>query len=334
MKNLLLALFTFLTVSAIAQGNREISIDFSYIFSGTTPVSFGASTHTHTDGAEIRFDAANYYVSNIRLVPTTGPEVAYDTILLITDLNAGQPFMLGQVPVGEYQTIKFDIGMDSARNHGDPTIYPFGHPLALSSQAMHWSWNSGYIFMKVDGQADTTAAQTGIDVTFAYHIGGMNFRREVSVPIDLEVDINTQLVQAHIDFQLSTLLTGLDIMGGNDLITHTMGNLPLANTVINNAQSAFIGEVEKTQITSVGDVAASQLLSLYPNPMTQNTTLKFATLGSNAVVTVLSLSGKTIFTQPVDGNQLTLERSQFPAAGVYLVKVQGVETAVRKLVVY
>jgi hypothetical protein len=263
-----------------------------------------------------------------------GAEVVYDTILLITKLNAGQPFLLGQIPVGEYETIKFDIGIDSIRNHSDPTLNPAGHPLALTFPSMHWSWNTGYIFMRVEGEADTTAAQTGINVAFEYHIGGDNFLREVSVPIELQVDANTQLVQAHIDFQLSTVLTGLDIMGGNDLITHTMGNMPLANTVIGNAQSAFIGEVEKTQISSVGDVAASQLLSLYPNPMTNSTTLQFTTLGSNAVVTVLSLSGKTIFTQALDGNQLTLERSQFPAAGVYLVKVQGAETAVRKLVVY
>lgn len=334
MKHYLLTLLLLSSLTGFAQGNRELSIDFSYLFGGNTAVTFGSSLHSHTDGAQIRFDAANYYVSNIRLVPTAGADVLYDTVLLIAASNAGQPFTLGELPVGEYQTIKFDIGIDSARNHSDPSTYPVSHPLFLQSPSMHWSWSSGYIFLRVEGQIDTSATLSGVTVDYEYHIGMDNFRKEVSIPIVLTVDATTQSISANIDLLLGTVINGLNLKTATDVSTHTMDNMPLANTVMTNTQSAFVGTVSKVQLTGIGDVKASPKLSIYPNPLVNSATLEVNAPGNFTSIEVVDVTGKTIFTQAMDGNSVKLFRSQFPAAGVYMVKVNGDHTVVRKLVVY
>ncbi len=334
MKHYLLSLLLLISLSGYAQGNRELSIDFSYLFSGNTAVELGTSLHNHTDGAGIRFDAANYYVSNIRLVPTSGADVVYDTVLLINATNAGQPYILGELPVGDYQTIKFDIGLDSARNHSDPSTYSAQHPMYLQSPSMHWSWSSGYIFMRVEGMIDTTAAQTGATVAYEYHIGTDNYRKEVSVPIALQVDANTQSISANIDLLLGTVIGGLNLKTAADVSTHTMDNMPLANTLITNTQSSFVGDVSKVQLTGISDVKASQKLSIYPNPLVSAATLEVNVPGNFTAIEVVDVTGKTIFKQGMDGKTIKLYRSQFPAAGVYMVKVSGDHTVVRKLVVY
>lgn len=334
MKHYLLALLLLSSLTAFAQGNRELSIDFSYLFSGTTAVQQGTSLHTHTDGAQIRFDVANYYVSNIRLVPISGADVAYDTVLLISAANAGQPFTLGELPIGDYQTIKFDIGIDSARNHSDPSTYLPNHPLYPQSPSMHWSWNSGYIFLRIEGQIDTTTALTGATVDYEYHIGTDNFLKEVSIPIVLTVDANTQSISANIDLLLGTVINGLDLKTATDVSTHTMDNMPLANTLIANTQSAFVGEVNKVQLTGITDVKTSQKLSIYPNPLVSWANMDINATGNFTTVEVVDVTGKTVFKQTLNGNNTKLYRSQFPAAGVYMVKVSGDATVVRKLVVY
>ncbi len=333
MKQLLLIFLVAISISVYGQGNRELIVDFGYLFSGQTPVQIGSSEHAHTDGATVKFDLINYYVSNIRLVPITGTEVSFDTVLLVRGDNVG-PFTIGEVPVGTYNSIKFDIGVDSITNHGDPSVYASSHPLAYTS--MFWSWNSGYIFMKVEGELDTTVAQTaGPTLPFEYHVGADVFRKEVTVPItDLVVDANTQTLAANIDLILSNVLGNLDLINAADIFTHTMDNIPLATTVANNFQTAFVGEVTKTQLSAINDIEASSIISLYPNPLVGQSTLKVSNGDVFSIVEVLDITGKIIFTQTLDGGNIALNRSQFPAAGIYMVKVQGESTAVRKLVVY
>lgn len=334
MKHYLLPILLLLSVGVYAQGNRELSIDFNYLFSGSTSVELGTSAHTHTDGAQITFDAANYYVSNIRLVPISGADVVYDTVLIINATNAGLPYQLGQLPVGAYQSIKFDIGLDYDRNHSDPSTYNAVHPMSFQSPSMHWSWSSGYIFVRIEGMIDTSATLTGATVPYEYHIGTDNLLKEVSVPIALEVDANTQSISANIDLLLGTVIGGLSLKDAADVSTHTMDNMPLANTLMTNMQSAFVGEVNKVQLTGISDITASQKMSIYPNPLVSSATLEVNNSGYFNTIEVVDVTGKTIFKQALNGNSVKLFRSQFPAAGVYMVKVSGEGSIVRKLVVY
>lgn len=77
-------------------------------------------------------------------------------------------FVRGTAPIGNYQGLRFTLGVPPALNHSDPTTAP--SPLNLT--AMFWSWQAGYKFLKLDlapvRDASATPAPTQ---AFSLHVG-------------------------------------------------------------------------------------------------------------------------------------------------------------------
>lgn len=65
------------------------------------------------------------------------------------------------------------LGVDTAYNHQDPSAFPNGSPLNISNAGtMHWGWNPGYIFINIEGKADTLIDGVDqLDLSFSYHVG-------------------------------------------------------------------------------------------------------------------------------------------------------------------
>ena len=97
-----------------------------------------------------------YYVSNFTLVKADGSETNFKNYQL---LDASEPssltFALDSVLNGEYTSVKFLIGVDSSRNHTgvqDGALDPV--------HGMIWSWNTGYIFFKHEGNFKDSTGTT------------------------------------------------------------------------------------------------------------------------------------------------------------------------------
>lgn len=73
----------------------------------------------------------------------------------------------------KFPSLAFVLGVDSSLNHNDPSAFPNDNPLNIvNAGTMHWSWNTGYIFISVEGKADTL--DDGVDNfnhSLSYHIG-------------------------------------------------------------------------------------------------------------------------------------------------------------------
>ncbi len=124
------------------------------------------STYTTANGDQITASIFKYYISNVRLVRTDNVEVAIpNTYFLVNQEDeTSMSLHMDSLPVGLYKSVKFIIGVDSARNVSgsqsgalDPT------------NAMFWSWNSGYIFLKIEG---TSPSVPSASHDFTFHIGG------------------------------------------------------------------------------------------------------------------------------------------------------------------
>jgi hypothetical protein len=323
--------FALLTsVGLNAQGSRELVLSFDYLFSASDPVAFGTSEHLNTDGATIKFDYAGYYLSNIQL-QYSGGVYSVDTVLRIT---ANTPnISLGQIPVGDYQSITYTIGVDSATNHADPTVYATGHPLALQVPSMHWSWNSGYIFARIDGTIDTSADQTaGFTVPFEYHLGGDNYKANVTANLSENVTDSTESLNVSISLLLALVMDSFDVRNANDLVTHTMDNVPLARELVANLQASWlVDSYVVDRLTSVSELGKGEAISLFPNPLISSTIIA-ATLGAKQIE-VYDISGKRLFTQGLENGKTTLNRSQFPSTGVYFIKTYDKTTSIKQLVV-
>ena len=125
------------------------------------------------------------YVSEVHLINRQGQAVKVEleqdkvwqleNIALLDFENAqgpcrnGTPAMnqtvRGRVPAGQYQGLRFTLGVPFARNHGDPTVAP----APLSSTAMFWNWQGGYKFLKFDA---ATSGQQAVTAPPAAHGGG------------------------------------------------------------------------------------------------------------------------------------------------------------------
>jgi hypothetical protein len=118
-------------------------------------------------GDTFRVTKFNYYISNIVLKKDDNSLFAVpNSYYVIKQSNSSQSIVLTGLPIASYKSIQFMLGVDSTRNISgaqsgalDPAIEP----------DMYWSWNTGYIFLKLEGTAPKSTAG---DKTIEYHIGG------------------------------------------------------------------------------------------------------------------------------------------------------------------
>lgn len=216
------------------------------------PDEFNLNLHLHNDfGAEelqegdtvvingitSKLDITRFYISNIRLVDADGNETpATGKYLLVKPEQEDYP--IGVLPSGNYAKIRFDIGIDSATNHGDPSVYPLDDPLGPQFPNMHWGWDFGYIFMRIDGFADKDA-DGSLESIIQMHLGldQYLYTAEVDYPLNAEAQENYDI---HLVFDWQALFAGVDMT--DNTITHTSDNWDLADILYGNLGSVFSAE--------------------------------------------------------------------------------------------
>ena len=74
---------------------------------------------------------------------------------------------------GDYSSLSAYLGVDTIYNHDDPSAFPNDNPLNIMiANDMHWDWNPGYIFIKVEAKVDTLVdGVDNFDHFVIFHIG-------------------------------------------------------------------------------------------------------------------------------------------------------------------
>lgn len=203
---------------------------------GTSPATYGTQFQD-VSGRKFNLSDLRYYISNIILIKNDGNELPLTGKVILVNPTESE-YELGNVPVASYKGFKFMVGLDSATNHSDPTTYSANDPLSIQSPSIHWSWNSGYIFMKIEGQVDTTIASNGpLDLSYFYHIGLDEFKRNVDFSADAFAVVSGSDYEIGLEFDLLKVLNNVDMRTEN--ATHTMDNMMLATKIADNWPSAF-----------------------------------------------------------------------------------------------
>ena len=106
-----------------------------------------------------------FYISGIRLLGADNSSSAEKESYHLIDLGmpASHDLPVSLSP-GTYRSIEFLVGVDSVRNVSGAQTGALDPALG-----MFWTWNTGYIFAKLEGQSPVSAAP-GRSLT--YHIGG------------------------------------------------------------------------------------------------------------------------------------------------------------------
>lgn len=96
-----------------------------------------------------------------------------DSYFLVKENDSASKKINVYVPKGKYIAITFTLGVDSLRSTMD--ISRRTGALDISGgmlEGMYWTWNSGYIFMKLEGDCEQAAVDRTGQKKFRYHIGG------------------------------------------------------------------------------------------------------------------------------------------------------------------
>lgn len=195
------------------------------------------STYAQASGRKFVLSDFRYYISNIVLIKDDGSELPLTGKVILAKPSI-QDYDLGMVPVGNYKGFKFLVGLDSLTNHKDPTTYAANNPLAIQTPTMHWSWSSGYLFLKVEGNCDTTMAANGTaNYPIFFHIGMDGYKRNMNFSSSSFSVVSGQDKEIALVFDLLKVLQNVDLRTENS--THTMDNMMLASKIANNFSSAM-----------------------------------------------------------------------------------------------
>lgn len=168
---------------------HNLTVKVNTLFAGS-PLGW-ANTYLTGAGDTIQFDKIKFLMSNVTLEKSNGELLLLPASYMYLSLREGRDSaVLSGVPAGTYKSIRFTVGLDSAINHGDPTIYAFTHPLSPGLNDMHWGWAGGYIFNVVEGYY----ANNGKNAGFSFHVALMKNVRTFSFVQDFTVNANTRAV--------------------------------------------------------------------------------------------------------------------------------------------
>lgn len=200
------------------------------------------NVYTDELGHHILVSTFKAYFSEIALVDADGVETPISNIEIVDFTE--QPIIAATIDPGDYTGLIFGLGVPEAWNKDvDPIHYESDHPLSAvgAGASMFWFWNTGYIFMKFDGQTDLTGGDP-VDLAnpFAFHCGDdfLYQEHEFTKDISMEYKGTTELV---IDIDVKRFLHSssdtidLEI----DFLTHTAGNPELATRFMNLVNEAI-----------------------------------------------------------------------------------------------
>lgn len=141
----------------------------------TMQPTFGSSdlvldqTYTTDEGYLVQFTDLKCYITDV----ANGSSTLCSSALFDYRANNTVLFTKPGKPA-DYSNLTAFVGVSASKNHADPTSFSSSDPLYITiANDMHWGWNPGYIFMKVEAKVDTI--QNGIDNfdhTVVFHIGG------------------------------------------------------------------------------------------------------------------------------------------------------------------
>ena len=204
-----------LTVLSACHGGADdglpLRLEISHDLAGQ-PLKLGQETAL-PNGEHLSVDHLRYYLSNFRLHRVDGQwsaaahsDADARGYFLVDESEAtSKLFDIAGFDKGEYDGIEFVIGVDAARNSAGVQSGALD-----PARGMFWTWNTGYIFFKLEGHSPESSARSQI---VEYHVGGSREptpARTVYLPLGVKpVKLDPKLVATvHLQGELGTLFEG------------------------------------------------------------------------------------------------------------------------------
>ena len=194
---------------------------------------------------DIRFEQFNFYISNVVLVKEglSGQEETelfeIDFVDLsfkpseISEAEAGITIKISNVPVGEYDAIKFGLGVPADLNKSSWDEFGEGHPLRRVLH--HWAAWESFIFSKTEASVDIDN-DGGFVHKLSYHTGSdAAYRTKYAAKsITLTKD---EVTNVSFDVDAKMMFQNVDII--QDFGTHNLANIALIERIMDNLEEVI-----------------------------------------------------------------------------------------------
>lgn len=195
------------------------------------------SAYSTEEGYNVKFTTISFFISHLANNSDTINESS-----LYDFRDKGSQLLSKRADFNLYPSIQGFIGVDSINNHSDPSAFDNENDLNVENAGtMHWGWNTGYIFVKIEGKVDTLLSGN-FNHNFSFHAGTDTFLQQITFENILweqtaqnEHTINLLLSMS--DF-LSSGLNTIDLK--DEFITHSnSGQQALTEKVVVNFVNAL-----------------------------------------------------------------------------------------------
>lgn len=213
-------------------GGGAVVLNFVPIYDGEE-VELNQSDHL-LNGEKISFDEFKFYLSNIVLKDENGNFIHLSEIKLI-DLGGRSTSTLSfkNIPLGNYESIQFDVGVPPSENatDWDPERYGGNHP--LNNETMFDQRFMSYKFLVLEGNI---GSNTDLK-TFTYAPGHNDlFQNDKTIDSNFSLTIeSTTSVDIEVDLQM--VLGNIDVL--NNLSTKPNNNLELGDNLMDNLRRSI-----------------------------------------------------------------------------------------------
>ncbi len=180
------------------------------------------STYILSNGFEIKFIELKAYFTDIQ----SGGTFLKDVALFNFRETGTLVYQYGQL--SSNPSLQFGIGVPPSINHNDPSVFPASNPLNIAiANDMHWDWNPGYIFFKVEAKVDTIVdGITNCDHNLIYHVGTDSYYSTKTISNLNWVSSNAVFYRAWLKMDLKNFFEnpGNSIDVKTEFTTHSMAS--------------------------------------------------------------------------------------------------------------
>jgi len=317
MKNIYKILSILLVITGSSYGQKNTYLKINH-FLEDEPFALGKTAGNNL-GNQFNFSRLDYFISGIKLHHDGGEIHDLSDVYILVTKGEDVDVLLGNLQIETLDSISFYIGVDSANNHADPSLWPSSHALAPKFPEMHWGWASGYRFVAIEGKS-------GSNLQFDYQIHGLGDQLyKPTIIVTGGNEVNGDLI-VELDADYSQGLKDINI--NKNLIVHgsTKEAIPL---LFNFNKNVFT----KTKSSASAKEIGIGNLQVAPNPLINGTTrvkLKADQL-INSKIRVMDASGTIVqeIKKPTLSNDLILL-----VPGIYFIElIQNGKVSYRSTVI-
>ena len=208
----------------------------------TTEVDDTTTLYSDANGRHFSLTKAQFFVSNIILQNADRSSYTMKNAYILKGIDSEQ-YLVGTAPVGTYTSFKFNVGLDATTNARTPASFtPTGY--LPSSEMWFGNTTQGYMFMKLQGFADTTTAQNGTNLMhFSYEIGSATNLKSVTMPLRSGTYspytlVSGGVIYLHLICDYGKLLSVIDFKSQPTTDTYNT-NPAIAISIANNFSNLF-----------------------------------------------------------------------------------------------